>query len=107
MSSLTGDPESYDGEFVRLDASYYGAFEVSVLTSGFRASDPPQPIEPLVWVGVPPGDECLQISDRASFAERVEASGTFRYDPEGGFGHLGEYEMAIENAELVCVRAVS
>ncbi len=103
FESIVEDPEAFDGEEVTLDASYYGAFEISVLTSGFAESFPPQPVEPLIWVGVGPPEDCLQQAERVAWADRVEASGTFRYQAEGGLGHVGAYDMALENATLVCV----
>jgi hypothetical protein len=36
------------------------------------------------------------------WAEDVTATGTFRYDPDGGFGHLGAYDMALEDARVTC-----
>jgi hypothetical protein len=105
VASLAEDPESYDDKQVTIDAAYYGATEMSVLTSGFAESFPPRPVEPLIWVAVAPPDDCLQQSEGVAWADRVEASGTFRYEPEGGLGHLGRYEMAIDDADLVCVRS--
>ena len=104
FAAMTESPADYDGEKVTVEAGFYGGFEVSVLTSGFAESFPPQPIEPLVWVGAGPSEECLQDAEgRVRWAERVEASGTFRYDPGGGFGHLGAYEMALEDARITCL----
>jgi hypothetical protein len=86
-----------------VEAAYYGSFEVSVLTSGFRESFPPQPIDPLVWVGVGPPERCLEEAEMATWSDRVVAEGTFRHDPDGGLGHLGGYDMAIEDAALTCI----
>jgi hypothetical protein len=104
LAAVTGSPEDFDGEQVTLEAGYYGAFEVSVLTSGFAESFPPQPVEPLVWVGAGPPEDCLEDAEGGvRWAERVEASGVFRYEPGGGFGHLGSYEMALEDARITCI----
>lgn len=104
FSALVERPADFDGESITIESGYYGAFEVSVLTSGFAESFPPQPVEPLIWVGASPEGECLQdAGGMASFAERVEATGTFRYDPDKGFGHLGAYDMTLEDARLTCL----
>ena len=104
LPHLTEDPGAFNGERVTIQGGYYGAFEVSVLTSGFAESDPPQPVGPLVWVSASPPEDCLQSAEGGvRWAERVEASGVFRYDPEGGFGHLGAYEMALDDATLTCL----
>jgi hypothetical protein len=104
LPDLTEDPGAFNGERVRIQGGYYGAFEISVLTSGFSESSPPEPVGPLVWVGVGPPEECLQSADGgAGWAENVEATGVFRFDPEGGFGHLGAYEIALEDATITCV----
>jgi hypothetical protein len=102
FEELVGSPQAYDGRRVRVEAGYYGAFEISVLTSGFRESFPPQPIDPLVWVGAAPPERCLEQEDTVAWSDRVVAEGTFRYEPDGGLGHLGGYAMAIEDASLTC-----
>jgi hypothetical protein len=102
FEDLIGSPQAYDGRRVRVEAAYYGAFEVSVLTSGFRESFPPQPIDPLVWVGAAPPDRCLETEERVAWSDRVVAEGTFRYQADRGLGHLGGYDMAIEDATLTC-----
>lgn len=102
LSRVTADPETYEGERVDLMAGYYGAFEVSVLTQGFAESYPPQPMEPQVWVTAGPGRDCIERAETVVWAERVRATGVFRYDPDGGFGHLGAYEMALEDATVSC-----
>jgi hypothetical protein len=102
LQDVTADPSAFDDASVRLRAAYFSSFEVSVLTTGFAESHPPQPVEPLVWVVASPPDRCLQRAGGAAWADAVVASGTFRYDPEGGFGHLGEYEMALQDARLTC-----
>ncbi|MGH2691017.1 MAG: hypothetical protein ACRDHM_00750 [Actinomycetota bacterium] len=104
FAAVTESPGDYDGQRVTVEAGYYGAFEVSVLTSGFAESFPPQPVEPLVWVGAGPSEECLEDAEGGvRWAERVEASGVFRYDAGGGFGHLGAYEMTLQDAEITCL----
>ncbi|MGH2711850.1 MAG: hypothetical protein ACRDH9_11690 [Actinomycetota bacterium] len=103
LPDLTEDPGAFNGERVIIKGGYYGAFEISVLTSGFMESFPPQPVGPLVWVGVSPPTGCLQNADMgARWAEKVEATGIFRYDPDGGFGHLGAYEVALDDATISC-----
>jgi hypothetical protein len=103
LAAVLDDPDGYDGERVTFEAGYYGAFEVSVLTPGFAESFPPQPMEPQIWVNAGPSEECLQREERSAWAERVRASGVFRYSAERGFGHLGAYEMALEDATLTCL----
>ncbi len=103
FTAILEDPEEYDGERVTFEAGYYGAFEVSVLTSGFAESFPPQPVEPLVWVNAGPTGQCLEREETVTWAEGVRASGIFQYDPERGFGHLGAYEMALEDPTITCV----
>jgi hypothetical protein len=102
LAVVTADPESYDGERVTVRAGYYGAFEVSVLTTGFAESHPPQPADAVVWVIAAPPSGCTNEAQGVAWAEEVTATGTFRYDPDGGFGHLGAYHMALEDARLTC-----
>jgi hypothetical protein len=102
FEELTRRPEAYDGGSVEVEAGYYAAFEVSVLTSGFAESYPPQPVEPTIWVAATPPDECLQRADGITWADTVRATGTFRYDPDNGFGHLGAYRMTLEDVSLDC-----
>jgi hypothetical protein len=102
LREVAADPEAFDDHELRIRAAFYSSFEVSVLTTGFAESHPPQPVEPLVWVVASPPDRCLERAAGAAWADDVVASGTFAYDPEGGFGHLGEYEMALQDATLSC-----
>lgn len=102
LQDVTADPSAFDDAPVRVRAAYFSSFEVSVLTTGFAESHPPQPVEPLVWVVASPPDRCIERAAGAGWADAVVASGTFRYDPDGGFGHLGEYEMALQEATLTC-----
>ena len=103
LPDLTEDPGGFNGERVKIIGGYYGAFEMSVLTSGFEESSPPQPVGPLVWVLSTPPEDCLQTAEMGvRFAENVEATGIFRYDPDGGFGHLGAYEIALDDATISC-----
>ena len=102
LQEVAADPSAFDDAPVRLRAAYFSSFEVSVLTTGFSESNPPQPVEPLVWVVASPPDRCLERAAGAAWADEVVASGTFAYDPEGGFGHLGEYEMALQDPTLSC-----
>lgn len=103
LADVTADPETYDGERIRVRAGYYGTFEVSVLTTGFAESHPPQPADAMVWVAAAPPAGCTDEAQGVAWAEDVTATGTFRYDPDGGFGHLGAYDMAVEDAWLTCV----
>ena len=102
LQDVTADPSAFDEAPVRLRAAYFSSFEVSVLTTGFAESHPPQPVEPLVWVVASPPDGCLDRAAGAAWADAVVAWGTFHYNPEGGFGHLGEYEMTLQDATLKC-----
>ena len=103
FGALLENPDAYEGGQVTFEAGYYGAFEVSVLTPGFAESFPPQPMEPQIWVNAGPPDECLQREERSTWAERVRATGVFRYDPGKGFGHLGAYRYALEDATITCL----
>ena len=100
LAEVLADPDSFDGRRIEISSGYFSSFEVSVLTSGFAESYPPQPIEPLVWVNAGPPRSCLDIADRVTWSERVVAEGVFRTG--GGFGHLGEYEFELEEATLRC-----
>jgi hypothetical protein len=102
FDELTANPESFDGRYVEVRAGYYAAFEVSVLTSGFAESFPPQPMEPTIWITATPEGDCVERAHDVAWAEAVRASGMFRYGPDGGFGHLGEYEMTLEDASVRC-----
>jgi hypothetical protein len=102
LRAVIDDPEAYTGERVVLTAVYYGSFEVSVLATGFAESNPPQPAEPLVWVDAVPPEECSERTRDVTWAHRVVATGTFQYDADGGFGHLGAYDMTLRNAALTC-----
>jgi hypothetical protein len=102
LEYVTGRPADFDGQQISVEAAYFSSFEVSVLTSGFAGSDPPRPVDPMVWVVASPPPRCIRRAQGAAWARSVIATGTFRYDPEGGFGHLGAYRMALEDAELTC-----
>jgi hypothetical protein len=102
LAKVTADPGAYKGQSVTVRAGYYASFETSVLTAGFAESYPPQPVEPLVWVIGGPPARCTEAADGARWADEVVATGTFRFDREGGFGHLGGYRMALEDARLTC-----
>jgi hypothetical protein len=102
LAEVTADPETYDGERITVRAGYYGSFEVSVLTTGFAESHPPRPVDPVVWVAAAPPAGCTDEAPGVAWAEDVTATGRFRYDPDGGFGHLGAYDMALEDARLTC-----
>jgi hypothetical protein len=106
IEEIAADPASFDGERVRIEAGYYAASEQSVLTPGFAESYPPMPMDPTIWVDGAPPEGCLQTAEDlqpdVSWAERVLAEGTFRYDPNGGFGHAGAWTMTLEGASLRC-----
>jgi hypothetical protein len=102
LAEVTADPAAHDGERITVRAGYYASFEVSALTTGFAESYPPQPAEPLVWIIAEVPEECVERAQDVTWASDVVATGTFRYEPQGGFGHLSRYEMTLENAELTC-----
>jgi hypothetical protein len=102
LRAVIDEREAYAGERVVVTAAYYGSFEVSVLVTGFAESNPPQPVEPLVWVNAVPPEDCTERTRDATWAESIVASGTFEYDPDAGFGHLGAYDMALRDAALTC-----
>ena len=102
LQRVVDDPGAYDGERVEVTAGYFSSFEVSVLTTGFAESYPPQPMDPEVWVGASPPDDCLEVAEGASWSEDVVATGTFHFEDGGGFGHVGAYRMELEGATLRC-----
>jgi hypothetical protein len=102
LRAVVDEPEAYSGERVVVTAVYYGSFEVSVLATGFAESDPPQPVEPLVWVNAVPPEDCTERTRDATWARSIIATGTFEHDPDAGFGHLGAYDMALRDATLTC-----
>jgi hypothetical protein len=102
LRAVIEDPEAYAGERVVVTAAYYSSFEVSVLATGFAESNPPQPVEPLVWVDAVPPQECTERTRDVTWAHSLVAVGTFQYDPDAGFGHLGAYDMALQDATLTC-----
>jgi hypothetical protein len=102
FEDLVRDPGSYDGRHIELDTGYLTSFEVSVLTSGFAESYPPQPTRPMIWVSGSPPDRCLERASGTAWSESVRAEGTFVYRPDGGLGHVGAYTMALEDAVLTC-----
>jgi hypothetical protein len=102
LTEVIADPEAHDGDRVTVRAGYYSSFEVSVLTMGFAESRPPRPADAEVWVVARPPSGCTRHAQGATWAEEVIATGTFRYDPDDGFGHLGAYDMALEDARLTC-----
>lgn len=102
IQDLVADPAAFDGQEVRVTTGYLSSFEVSVLTSGFAESYPPQAMEPTVWVDVGLSGPCVEEAKGVSWSEDAIASGVFSYEPDGGFGHLGAYKMILENATLSC-----
>lgn len=101
VEEVLADPARHDGERLRFRASYVGSFERSVLAAALAESYPPQPAEPTIWVDAQPEGECL-ITDVGVTWGEVVAEGVFRFDEEGGFGHLGGYTMQLEDARLAC-----
>ncbi len=102
LEDIVGDPEAYDGARVTVTASYLTSFERNVLTPGLADSFPPQAMTPEIWLEGAPPARCTEEAQNTRWAERVVASGTFRYRADGGFGHLGAYEMALEDATVEC-----
>jgi hypothetical protein len=102
LRAVVDEPEAYAGDRVVVTAAYYGSFEVSVLSTGFAEANPPEPVEPLIWVDAVPPEGCTERSRDVTWAESVIASGRFEYDPDAGFGHLGAYNMALQDATLTC-----
>lgn len=102
FARLVEEPSTFDGRRVRLSAFYLGSFERSLLSGALAESYPPQAVEPTVWVSAPtPVGECIQTDEGVTWGE-VTAVGTFRYDPEGGFGHLMVWTMELADARLAC-----
>jgi hypothetical protein len=103
FQQLVESPQDYDGSSVRFETGYLSGFEISVLTSGFAESYPPQATRPSIWVEAPaPDGECIETAQGTVWSEHVVAQGTFRYDADTGFGHLGAYDMTLEDAMLTC-----
>jgi hypothetical protein len=102
LREVLANRRAFDDRTLRVRAAYFSSFEVSVLTTGFAESHPPQPVEPVVWVDAAPPDRCMERVRDAAWAESVVASGLFRFAPDSGFGHLGAYDMALEDATLSC-----
>ena len=100
LVEILADPDAFEGQRVEVSTGYFSSFEVSVLTSGFAESYPPQPVDPLVWVSAGPPRSCLEVAERVSWSERVIATGIFRTG--GGFGHLGQYEFELTEPTLRC-----
>ena len=103
FEQLVEDPGRWTGSEISVESGYLASFEVSVLTSGFAESYPPQPTQPQVWVeGAAPTGPCVEEARGTTWAEAVVATGTFTYRADGGLGHLGTYDMALEDATLAC-----
>lgn len=101
VEELLANPATFDGQLVRFRAAYVGSFEQSVLAGALAESYPPQPAEPTIWVDGEPEGPCL-ISDVGVTWGEVVAEGRFRYEEEGGLGHLGVYTMQLLDARLAC-----
>lgn len=101
IEEVLADPATFDGQLVRFRAAYVGSFEQSVLAGALAESYPPQPAEPTIWVDGEPEGACL-ISDVGVTWGEVVAEGRFRYEEEGGLGHLGVYTMQLLDARLAC-----
>jgi len=102
LARVVAEPERYDGRRIRVRGGYHAEFERSVLAVVFTESLPPQPGGPLVWIAATPDGPCLRRAGGVAWAEDVVASGTFRYDPDGGFGHLGAYTMELAGGAVSC-----
>lgn len=102
IQDLVTDPAAFDGQRVRVETGFLSSFEVTVLTSGFAESYPPQAVEPTVWVDAGLSGPCVEEAQGVIWSENAIASGVFSYDPDGGFGHVGAYTMILENATLSC-----
>jgi hypothetical protein len=100
LQQVLDDADDFDGRRVVVTTGYYGSFEISVLTTGFAESFPPQPVEPLVWVNAAPPDACTEVEEFATWAEGVVATGVL--ETGGGFGHLGQYEFELTEASIRC-----
>jgi hypothetical protein len=102
FQDLTADPAAYTGRRVRVtDGFWVSSFEQSVLTGALAESYPPQAVEPFIWVTAEAEGDCI-TSDEAVSWGKVIAEGTFRFDEDGGFGHLGVYTMELDDARLRC-----
>ncbi|MGH2724854.1 MAG: hypothetical protein ACRDI0_11460 [Actinomycetota bacterium] len=103
---LIEDPGEFDGRRVRIEsAGYYGAREISVLADAFAESHPPQvgPPENTIWVvAASPEGDCVQQAQGVTWTGPVVATGVFAHQPGGGLGHLGQWQRALEDAELTC-----
>ncbi len=99
---LVEDPEAFNGRRVRVSAFYVSSFERSVLTGALTESYPPQAVDPTIWIAAPlPRGGCLRTDEGVTWGE-VTAEGTFRFDPQGGFGHLMVWKMELHEAQLTC-----
>lgn len=106
IERVIADPARYDDQPVRIRGYYLSSFETSVLTDKLAESYPPQAGQPSIWVVAPaPEGPCLEQSSgdvAAASWGPVVAEGSFLYQAEGGFGHLGAYTMTLEDASLNC-----
>ena len=105
FEDLRRDPGAHDGERIRLRTGYYAARETSVLANEFAESYPPQvgPPEATIWVVATPPAACREEAGGVLWStDGVIAEGTFRFQEDGGFGHLGQWRMALESATLAC-----
>lgn len=101
IEELLADPGDFDGQRVRFRAAYVGSFERSVLTAALAESYPPQPAEPTIWVDAEPTGPCI-IRDVGVTWGQVVAAGVFRFEEDGGFGHLGVHTMQLLEPTLSC-----
>jgi hypothetical protein len=105
IEELLDDPAGSDGERIRVEAYLLVSPGSSVLTDRLLESYPPQAGSPSVWVDAPPPAGCLDegtgVAAGTSWGT-VSATGTFRYEADGGLGHLGEWTMALGDASLSC-----
>lgn len=102
FDDLMERPEAFDRRLVRLEAGVVRSDGVTLLTSAFAESFPPQAVEPTIFVraALPTGD-CITRTEGVAWG-RVHAQGRFRYEPDGEFGPLGVLPMALRDARLSC-----
>ena len=101
LEQLAQDPDRYEGQQVRIDSAYYRDATLDVLTSGFRESFPPQPIDPMVTVDSRAPAGCLDTAPHqdVSWTESAFATGTFHVGEDGSDGGP---ELLLLNSTVSC-----
>jgi hypothetical protein len=101
LEQLAQNPERYEGRQVRIGSAYYRNASLEVLTSGFRESFPPQPIDPLVTVDSSAPAGCLDSAPNqdVSWTESAVATGTFQVGDEGPDG---QPELLLLDSTVSC-----